>query len=185
MSAPPPPPPSSDLPLGQEEGEYEIQGPLVFSCGKCKAIIGDSFSLTSTNENLKTITLSGVNNLTLEDDDLITSRGVGDKGSTYHHLKCSDCRETIGKYYVSTPRILDGLREQYTLLTDMISSYELGRVGMGIAGPVLPPPPIPQAEQAMVNELDDEVSKVSSILPLCPSWRYSLPSLRFNMWSWI
>jgi hypothetical protein len=157
-----------------ESDEYEIQGPLIFSCASCKTILGDSFALTSTHAELRTVSLSGVNHIQLRDDDLMTSRGLNavDKGSTYYYLHCTTCDQIVGKYYISTPRILDHIREQYTLLTEKISSYELGRVMVGVPGerqqgfgpPAVPPPPPPPpgtVPEAAVSELEEEVSKVN------------------------
>jgi hypothetical protein len=39
--------------------DEEVNGPLVFQCRSCLTIVGDSWSFVSSDEDAKTITLSG------------------------------------------------------------------------------------------------------------------------------
>lgn len=107
-----------------------INGPLVFSCGKCHTIIGDSLSLVGTHAQLKTLTLSAASKVT-RNESLITSQSSIDKGSTFVALMCYNCSKILGRYYITTPRTLDDLREKFTFFVDDISSYELGRPEYG------------------------------------------------------
>jgi hypothetical protein len=112
-----------------------IAGPLIFSCKKCHRILGDSLSLIGTHEELKTITLSAASNIT-RTEDLITVKQLStvDKGSAYVLLNCSTCQKTIGKYYLTTPKALDDLRENFTFSVAEIDSYELGKAEYGESG---------------------------------------------------
>jgi hypothetical protein len=114
------------------EATSAINGPLIFSCKKCHRILGDSLSLVGTHEELKTITLSAASNI-IRTEDLITVKQLAsvDKGSAYVLLNCSTCQKTIGKYYLTTPKALDELRENFTFSVAEIDSYELGKAEYG------------------------------------------------------
>jgi hypothetical protein len=114
------------------EATSVINDPLIFSCKKCHRIVGDSLSLVGTHEALKTITLSAASNI-IRTEDLITVKQLAsvDKGSAYVLLNCSTCQKTIGKYYLTTPKALDELRENFTFSVTEIDSYELGKAEYG------------------------------------------------------
>ena len=114
---------------GEGNGET-IAGPLVFSCQKCKTIIGDSFSFLSSNEEMRTITLTASSNIQ-RSADVYTSKCGGDVGSTYFSFTCFNCQAPLGRYYLTTSKDLDSLREKFTFSVDGISSYELGKAQHG------------------------------------------------------
>lgn len=104
--------------------------PIVFSCGRCRTVIGDSLNLVCTNGDLRIVTLAGANNI-LKVDNLITSKEPLDRGSTFFPLQCAECKGLLGKYYLTTPRAFDDLRERFSLLADQISTYILGEIQTG------------------------------------------------------
>ncbi len=129
---------------------------FVFSCRSCRNIIGDSLSLICTYEEMRTITVSGTTNKIAPEHTLRTSVERFDEGSTFYKLLCTECVQPIGKYYVSTPRTLDPLRDKYTLFVDSLESYQLGKVDLGNA---------PSAEdisppQSANNQVADDIGKV-------------------------
>ena len=111
---------------GEEQEDAGIRGPLVFSCSKCKIIVGDSFSFLTSNEELGSITLTAASNIQ-RSADVYTSKTGGDVGSTYFSFTCIHCQAPLGRYYLTTSRDLDDLREKFTFTCDGISSYELGK----------------------------------------------------------
>jgi hypothetical protein len=50
---------SNSSPEVEEEEEEEICGPLVFQCGTCQAIVGDSLSFVEALQQLDVIILRG------------------------------------------------------------------------------------------------------------------------------
>lgn len=108
----------------------DITGPLVFSCSSCKTIVGDSYAFICSNESLKSITLSAANNIE-RSADVYTSKGGYDIGSTYFSFACSVCHASIGRYYLTTSKDLDQIREKFTFAIDNISSYEVGKSKFG------------------------------------------------------
>eukprot|EP01038_Epipyxis_sp_PR26KG_P010716 gene10716-14389_t len=111
-----------DIPtIGQE-----VSAPLVFQCNQCKSIVGDTFAFCATDEPSRTITLSAASNIS-RTADLFTSRSGYDEGSTYFCYNCSICHNLLGKYYVTTSKDLDLLREKFTFNIDSIRSYQLGK----------------------------------------------------------
>ena len=113
-----------------EEEEQEITGPLVFSCAGCRTIVGDSYSFEASDPETKTITLTSASNIS-RTVELYTSYEPHDEGSTYFCFSCKHCGESLGKYYVTTSRDLDSLREKFTFNLDQLTSYELGTAQHG------------------------------------------------------
>jgi len=114
---------------GVEEGVEEadnIKGPLVFSCSKCRVIVGDSFSFLTSNEELNSITITSASNIQ-RSADVYTSKQGSDVGSTYFNFNCTECQAVLGKYYLTTSRDMDDMREKFSFDVNMISSYELGK----------------------------------------------------------
>ena len=109
----------------------EVSGPLVFSCCKCKTIVGDSFSFLSSNKETNSITLSSSSNIQ-RTSELYTSYESLDEGSTYFCFMCSSCQQLLGRYYVTTSIDLDHIREKFTFNIENIVSYELGKSQHGI-----------------------------------------------------
>lgn len=54
---------SNSSPEAGDGDEHEINGPLVFQCGTCQTIVGDSFSLIEAVQELDLIVLRGASDL--------------------------------------------------------------------------------------------------------------------------
>jgi hypothetical protein len=105
--------------------EDEVDAPLVFQCKSCSIIIGDSWSMQSSDAEMETITLSAAANVSRA-DEAVTSKQGADVGSTFHLLHCGKCAAHLGKVYLTTARAFDALRDMYTFSTDAVTSYKLG-----------------------------------------------------------
>ena len=114
----------------QDDDTEEIKGPLVFSCAKCRTIVGDSLAFLTSSEEMRTITLTASSNIR-RSPDVYTSKTGHDVGSTYFQFTCSNCQHLLGNYYLTTAKDLDNLREQFTFTVDSISSYQLGKAQHG------------------------------------------------------
>ncbi|XP_030851045.1 uncharacterized protein LOC105436902 isoform X1 [Strongylocentrotus purpuratus] len=68
----------------------------------------------------------GVNSSAEISAKLITSTHGVDQGSTYSPVECHDCHAMVGKVYRTTPRLLDDLRDNYTLDANKLSIYQIG-----------------------------------------------------------
>ena len=113
------------------EGETDaISGPMVFSCIKCHVIVGDSFSYLKSSADMNTLTLSGASHVS-RSADVYTSKSGPDVGSTYFRFNCSSCQAALGRYYLTTSKDLDDLREKFTFTVDSLESYELGKAQHG------------------------------------------------------
>ncbi|ORY00696.1 hypothetical protein K493DRAFT_335258 [Basidiobolus meristosporus CBS 931.73] len=110
----------------RDPGSQDISAPLVFQCGKCRAIVGDSFSWVCATRELNAVSLYGKSEQVKLGEDLLTSNAGYDLGSTYIPLSCS-CNASIGKVYKTTSRSLDNVRDMYTFMLDSVTCYELGR----------------------------------------------------------
>lgn len=144
-----------------------VSGPLVFSCGNCRTIVGDSFSFLCSNEADKTITLSAASNVK-RGTQLFTSYDTLDEGNSYFDFECIElrCRKKLGRYYVTTSKDLDHIREKFTFSVDAITSYELGKAQFGHIPDAevieLPATEDVEAEVAVasVETVQEDVSKV-------------------------
>lgn len=97
----------------------------VFQCATCNSILGDSTSSIIEEDELKIMTLRSVCNVT-KDTKPCTSTHERDYGSTFQELICIGCQSSIGKFYVTTPRHLDNIRDYYSLCRSSINIYEIG-----------------------------------------------------------
>ena len=113
-----------------------IGGPMVLFCLKCKVIVADSYSLLKINADMNTMTLTGASNVS-RSADVYTSKSGSDVGSTYFRFNCSSCQAALGRYYLTTSKDLDDLREKFTFTVDSLGSYELGKTQHGKASELL------------------------------------------------
>ena len=141
-----------------------VSGPLVFSCAKCRTIVGDSFSFLSSDEAAKTITISAALNVQ-RTSELYTSYDVVDGGSTYFRFMCYDCKHLLGRLYVTTSPALDHIRGHFTFKIDSITSYELGK-GETIESSVDTNPSsfVLERESDAIAAAHDDILKVISVL---------------------
>lgn len=112
------------------QDDDQINAPLVFSCAKCRTIVGDSFSFLSSNEDMQTITLTAASNIQ-RSADVFNSKTGNDVGCTYFVFTCINCQSPLGRYYLTTSRDLDDLRQKFTFTVQAISSYQLGKAQHG------------------------------------------------------
>jgi hypothetical protein len=149
-----------------------VSGPLIFSCLKCKAIVGDTFSLLSSSEEARTITLSAASNIQ-RTNELFTSYESLDEGSTYFCVLCKECQQPLGRYYVTTSTDLDHIRDRFTFNIDAITSYELGKSQHGkMPDPIVVSYPIAEEVPPADNEAGTVREDVDRVGVCCT--RYSL-----------
>jgi len=159
----------------EEEETTTITSPLVFYCSKCRTIVGDSFSYLSSDAELKVITLSATSNIQ-RSADVYTSKSGADVGSTYFSFACVLCQTSLGRYYLTTSKDLDYLREKFSFNVDSISSYTLGNAQHGKI-----PDPLPDGEiddnndneninniaesnlKETINILNEEIIKIQAL----------------------
>lgn len=108
-----------------DEEEEEIAAPVVFQCGTCRSIFGDSYSFVGSNAELLLVTLSAVTNITTAKEPQTSKDGM-DMGSSFQELLCAQCQTVLGRKYVTTPVPLDPIRGLYSFATNTIASYQLG-----------------------------------------------------------
>ena len=162
---------SDQAAVSNDDEASPVSGPLVFSCGKCRTIVGDSFSFLCSNEEEKTITLAAASNVK-RGAHIFTSYNTLDEGNSYFDVNCLDagCKEKLGRYYVTTSKELDHVREKFTFSVDAITSYELGKAQFGHT-PDAEVIELPAAEEeepevavASVETVQEDVSKVPNPL---------------------
>ena len=75
---------------------------------------------------MQTITLTAASGIQ-RSADVYTSKAGPDVGSTYFRFTCASCQNPLGRYYLTTSKDLDNLREKFTFTIESITSYELGK----------------------------------------------------------
>ena len=105
--------------------ESQITAPLVFQCQNCKVIVGDSMSFSCSTQKLNSISLDKACNVT-HTDYIITAKDGSDIGCSYVTFHCSVCEVELGKFYCTTSKEYDPLRDKFTFAVDKLTSYELG-----------------------------------------------------------
>ncbi len=115
-----------------------MQNPIVFQCGRCKTIIGDSTMFKLSSEVLNVIVLSYAINCSLSKDVI---KGKLDSSlCEYIVISCSTCGKSLGKYYTNVGSKYVHLLELYTLSIIDIISYEIGKYAPprgGVGKPVI------------------------------------------------
>jgi hypothetical protein len=105
-------------------GSIIVAVPIVFQCGRCKSIIGDSFSFDRTIQSLNILSLYHTVNTKISND--IHTGTLESEPSEYRTIQCANCSKTLGKKYTRTPQLLTNLIDKFTFSIDEIKSYELG-----------------------------------------------------------
>ena len=90
--------------------ETPISCPLVLQCLQCRTIVGDTCSVVSLDPALRTIILQKKGENASLQNELHTSQGGVDYGSTYHLVECKKCGAALGRMYRTTPPELDQWR---------------------------------------------------------------------------
>ena len=134
----------------------EVDTPLVFQCLQCRSIVGDSLSVVSINQNMQLITLSAADNIRRE-REVYTSKSGDDIGSTYYRFSCKLCSSVIGRYYLTTSKDLDSLREQFSFDIQAVSSYQLGKPSMSTQSL-----PVEETVHTVSNSVSSQESDVRS-----------------------
>ena len=112
-----------------EESELSrkvIDLPLVFQCGKCNIIIGDSLKCSNINIQAGSITLYNVTDNVKVGETLVMCTKGWDTGCAYLVVECGNCGEYLGRMYKATLRQLDDIRDKYTLWVDKCQVYHCG-----------------------------------------------------------
>lgn len=98
---------------------------------------------------MQTITLTAASGIQ-RSADVYTSKAGPDVGSTYFRFTCASCQNPLGRYYLTTSKDLDNLREKFTFTIESITSYELGK---------------PQHGKIIFTDLETEESGPSTVNP--------------------
>ncbi|XP_056140389.1 protein Mis18-alpha [Lampris incognitus] len=103
----------------------EDDEPVVFSCVKCKLLVGDSLSWVGSETNQSQILLSRVT------DNVLTGEETVYEPTKKAHcltkpLFCRGCKSELGMTYISTPKSLDYKRFIFFFNVEKLDSYVLG-----------------------------------------------------------
>ena len=112
----------------QEESSAPV-GPCVLHCSVCRQIIGDTYSMALPPDPfLHTFSLYRASGAVLDEAQGLLTQSISslpDFGCTYRGLRCKNCGEMLGKWYLTTTSQMDPYRGLYALDPDKLNMYEL------------------------------------------------------------
>ncbi|KAJ2803558.1 hypothetical protein H4R20_002843 [Coemansia guatemalensis] len=149
-------------------GDEVINGPVVFSCAKCRTIIGDTFAYVASIPERNLFALSEVPDSVMCGKSRKISSEHGEDGCVYYDLTCAECDSLIGRRYVTTIEDMDVIRNAYALDIQRVMTYELGKC-MGGRPPNSDRPPPPEfytsvAFQEDLNLVKNNVTAIAAKL---------------------
>ncbi|KAJ2401565.1 hypothetical protein GGI23_001314, partial [Coemansia sp. RSA 2559] len=101
---------------GRDAGADDvIDGPVIFSCSKCRTILGDTFAYVASIPERNYFGLQAVPDSVVCSPKCKTSSERGEEGSTYHELSCGECHQQVGRKYLTTTRAIDTIRGTFAL----------------------------------------------------------------------
>ncbi len=110
-----------------ERSNISEQPIVVFQCKKCLHSFGDSLSWIDSSVELEAFLLKSVAEGAIIKSDLLRTSAAGnDFGSAYFDLICSNCNDILGRWYRTTPKQFDGIRETYTFFMNSVNNYIFG-----------------------------------------------------------
>ncbi|KAJ2785063.1 hypothetical protein H4R18_000771 [Coemansia javaensis] len=155
-----------------------INGPIVFSCAKCRTILGDTFAFAAVAPERNLFALQAVPETVVCGKTRKASETRGDEGSVFYELRCAECDAAVGRRYVTAAQGMDALRNTYALDMGCVVTYELGRCMDGRPPADAPPPPEFYASAALYNELAMVKSNVTAIAARLQTLEKSVASPR-------
>ncbi|KAJ1726502.1 hypothetical protein LPJ61_005141 [Coemansia biformis] len=118
---------AAGAPDGGSSSDSAINGPVVFSCAKCRTILGDTFAYAASAPERNLFALHAVPESVSCGKTRKTSTARGEAGSAYFELSCAECDAVVGRRYVTTTPDIDVMRNTYALDIEKVVTYELGR----------------------------------------------------------
>lgn len=109
----------------QAKSNDNTEAVIVFQCGACRAIIGDTSCDFNMDLDNKTLSLRGACGVTTQKEVLLSKSGM-DVGCTYRKINCTECNQHLGKMYTSTTAPMDSRRSTFTFELKALASYQLG-----------------------------------------------------------
>ncbi|KAJ2455747.1 hypothetical protein EV183_000594 [Coemansia sp. RSA 2336] len=120
--------------------EDAINGPVVFSCSRCRTILGDTFSYVASFPERNLFALQAVPDSISCGKARKMSTERGEEGSVFYELTCAECDTVVGRRYVTTVEEMDAIRNTYSLDIDKVMTYELGKCMKTPSSSEGPPP---------------------------------------------
>ena len=101
--------------------------PIVFQCGRCKNIIGDSTHFHCSDETIQICVLDGATSVKVLPN--IASSEADTLSGRFRTIQCSKCLKTLGRQYVTVVNAEYAfIIGKYTFFIANIISYEVGKV---------------------------------------------------------
>ncbi|KAJ2840443.1 hypothetical protein J3B02_006233, partial [Coemansia erecta] len=145
-------------PYEMNDSDEAINGPVVFSCSKCRTILGDTFAYAASLPEHNLFGLEAVPDSIVSSRDKKTSElGV------YHELTCDECQAVVGKRYLTTAKGMDCMRNLYALDLGKVLTYELGKCLKGGESVAMQPPPEFYSSVALCEDMSMVKNNVTAI----------------------
>lgn len=177
---------SSIEPLGGKGQESSL--PVVIQCAACRSIIADTtVGFLQTNTSTGTISFASVRCVELSKEVLNDMTG-SHSNCTFHKAFCKQCRQLIGRKFVSTTTEFDDIRGAFTLDKKCVLTYRIGSSEPGIQNAQVVNPVTQDSSLAAMRSLQSELSTVVESVNSIAEWMQAMESegsqFRHNFLSW-
>ncbi|KAJ1964038.1 Protein Mis18-alpha [Dipsacomyces acuminosporus] len=154
---------SNSIGANANDTDEAINGPIVFSCAKCRTIVGDTFAYAASVPERNYFGLQAVPSSVVVGKVRKMSSDQRDGGSVYLELTCAECSSQLGRRYITTTEDMDSIRNSYALDIDKVVTYELGKCLGNSAPNADRPPPEFYTSVAFHEDLTMVKSNVTAI----------------------
>ncbi|PXF49820.1 Kinetochore protein mis18 [Gracilariopsis chorda] len=128
--------PDSTTHEGMAGEEPDIFDDIVFQCGECNVVVGDTKSRHLTDVKNGILSLKIASNVKVEDRVHVCQSGFA-AGCTFKRIMCLNCKSPLGRVYASTVASLDVYRSLFTFNCESLQTYKLGS-GKTLEGKCIP-----------------------------------------------
>ncbi|KAJ2814400.1 hypothetical protein IWW50_007138, partial [Coemansia erecta] len=114
---------SAGMREGGNGADESINGPVIFSCAKCRTILGDTFAYVASIPERNLFALNAVPDSVACSKARKMSTERGEEGCVYYELLCTECDSVVGRRYVTTVEDMDVIRNAYSLDIEKVLTY--------------------------------------------------------------
>ena len=114
--------------MKRRRDEDDTRSVVVLQCRSCRTIVGDTSSLVMKKRGV--IAIETAVSVTRARETR-TSKEGDDRGCTYALLSCATCDAHLGRWYMTTPRAMDAMRDCHAFDAAALTTYSVGSSAAG------------------------------------------------------
>ena len=141
--------------MKRRRDEDDTRSVVVLQCRSCRTIVGDTSSLVMKKRGV--IAIETAVSVTRARETR-TSKEGDDRGCTYALLSCATCDAHLGRWYMTTPRAMDAMRDCHAFDAAALTTCSVGSSAAGDDAAAALGAPDP------TEELRADLTKVQDVL---------------------